>query len=251
MPNKCSAPNCTSNYYPSRDPYVPVFKLPSQPPELRQEWIKALHRENITDLQHIFVCVNHFREEDIERAYKVPNPDGTFQEIPRGHPSILPGSPSYYSAPVPMHRLSLEAKEADQFTKVIQLSRISHMEDTERNSVTTLKELKLKLSTQNLPTNWLSWCPTDDELHFISLSKTHRPISVSSSLTIDSTLNVIAYHGEETVTLSLAAINDIRQIELLLSEISIESKVLSSSNPVQLHITKACKHINGVPSLFF
>ena len=94
----------------------------------------------------------------------------------------------------------------------------------------------------------VSWCPTDDELHFISLSITHRPISVSSSLTIDSTLNVIAYHGEETVTLSLTAINDIRQIELILSEISIEKfslpKVLSSSNSVQLHITKACKHIN-------
>ena len=87
---------------------------------------------------------NHFREEGIERAHKVPNPDGTFQEIPRGHPklrtgavpSILPGCPSYFSAPVPMHRLSLEVKEADQFTKVIgntdQFTKV-------RNSVTTLK----------------------------------------------------------------------------------------------------------------
>ena len=196
MPNKCSAPNCTNNYYPSRDPYVPVFRLASKPPELRQEWIKALHRENITDLKHIFVCVNHFREEDIERAYKVPNPDGTFQEIPRCQPklrtgavaSILPGCPSYYSPPVLMQRLSLEAKEVDQFTKVLQLSRTSHMEDTKRNSVKIV--LKLKLSTQNIPSNWLSWCPNDDELHFISLSKTHRQISVTSSLTIDSTLNV-------------------------------------------------------------
>ena len=28
----------------------------------------------------MLVCVDHFREEDMERAYKVPNPDCTFQE---------------------------------------------------------------------------------------------------------------------------------------------------------------------------
>ena len=54
MPNKCSAPNCKSNYYPD-DPYIPVFELPNQPEELRQLWFNALHRENITALKHVYI----------------------------------------------------------------------------------------------------------------------------------------------------------------------------------------------------
>ena len=69
MPNKCSAPNCFSNYYPD-DPYIPVFKLPNKPPELRQEWITALRRVNLTDFKFIFVSAKHFIEDDIEMFLK-------------------------------------------------------------------------------------------------------------------------------------------------------------------------------------
>ena len=104
MPNKCSAPNCKSNYYPD-DPYIPVFELPNQPEELRQQWFNALHRENITALKHVYACIHHFREDDIDRTYKIPNPDGSFTEVPRGKPKLrkgaipssLPGCAPYYS----------------------------------------------------------------------------------------------------------------------------------------------------------
>ena len=69
MANKCSAPNCFSYYYPD-DPYIPVYKHPNKPPELRQEWITALRRVNMTDLKFIFVCAKHFREDDIEHVFK-------------------------------------------------------------------------------------------------------------------------------------------------------------------------------------
>ena len=57
MPNKCSAPNCISNYYP-QDPYVPVFKLPNDPPELRHKWINALHREISSNMSSFALSIS-------------------------------------------------------------------------------------------------------------------------------------------------------------------------------------------------
>ena len=133
MPNRCPAPNCQSNYYPN-DPYVSEFELSSQPVEVRQQWFNALHRENIAALKHVYVCIHHFRDEDIERTYKVPNPDGSFTENPRGKPKLrkgavppsLPGSAPYHSelSSKPA-RLSFDTKEDEQFQKAIMLSRES------------------------------------------------------------------------------------------------------------------------------
>ena len=63
MPNQCSAPGCRSNY--RREPYTPVFKLPATPTTLHDQWLNALHRENIDTLKHIYVCMHHFHPEDI------------------------------------------------------------------------------------------------------------------------------------------------------------------------------------------
>ena len=125
MLNKCSAPNCKSNYN-LDDPYIPVFELPNQPEELRQQWFNALHRENITALRHVYVFIHHFREDDIDRTYKIPNPDGSFTEVPRGKPKLrkgailssLPGCALYYSEPSPKPtRLSFDSKEVIHFQK--------------------------------------------------------------------------------------------------------------------------------------
>ena len=64
MPNKCSAPGCKSKYDP--EDRIPVFRMPQQSDELRQSWIRALHGEDLDNLKTVFVCVKHFREEDIE-----------------------------------------------------------------------------------------------------------------------------------------------------------------------------------------
>ena len=49
MPNTCSAPGCKSNYNP--EDRIPVFRMPQQPDELRQSWIRALHREDLDNLK--------------------------------------------------------------------------------------------------------------------------------------------------------------------------------------------------------
>ena len=45
MPNKCSAAGCRINY--AGEPYTTVFKLPSDPPDLVYQWLRALSREGI------------------------------------------------------------------------------------------------------------------------------------------------------------------------------------------------------------
>ena len=147
------------------EPYVPVFQLPNKPQELRQECIKALHRENVAELKHIFVCVDHSRYEDIERVYKVPNLDGTYEEIPLGQPrllteeipTILTAWISYYSIPsAPILLLSLDSKEEEQFTKAMQASHTWQMAEENTYQVETLKDLKLWFTSLNLPSNWQS-----------------------------------------------------------------------------------------------
>ena len=86
MPNSCSVFGCKSNY--KSDEHVPVFKLPMKPDELRHTWIRALRRDDLHDFKGVYVCVKHFREEDIEYTHKVPNGDGTFREIARVNPRL-------------------------------------------------------------------------------------------------------------------------------------------------------------------
>ena len=43
------------------------------------------------------MCVNHFRQEDVEYTHKVPNGDGTCREIPRVNPKLKDGAvPIFY-----------------------------------------------------------------------------------------------------------------------------------------------------------
>ena len=131
MPN-CSAPGCRGNYTP--EDRVPVFKLPDGPPELRHAWIRALHRDDISELRIVYVCAKHFPKEDIQYFHTVPRGDGTSYEVPRGRhklnpgavPSLLPGCPSYYSSTpstrIKRTRFSYDSKEEDLLNQATNLS---------------------------------------------------------------------------------------------------------------------------------
>ena len=60
--------------------------MPQQQDEQRQSWLRTLHREDLDYLKTVFVCLKHFREEDIEYTHKVPNGEGTYRELPRKNP---------------------------------------------------------------------------------------------------------------------------------------------------------------------
>ena len=100
MPNKCSAPGCRSNY--DGEPHTPIFKIPNGPPHIVYQWKRFLHREFIEEIKKIYVCLKHFRDEDVEIFFNIPQPDGSIlqeqRNLPRlrplAVPRFLPGCPS-------------------------------------------------------------------------------------------------------------------------------------------------------------
>ena len=126
MPNTCSVYGCMTNYI--GHPTATVFKLPKGPRELRDKWITALHRDKVGELSenNIFICINHFREEDIIRVDRALQADGTLSEIPRIRPTYRPnavpvifqGCPShFFSTYQTSKRFSRESKEEEYFAK--------------------------------------------------------------------------------------------------------------------------------------
>ena len=169
MPMNCSAPGCTSNY--NSDEHVPVFKLPEKPDELRQAWIRALRRDDIDDFKRVYVCVKHFREEDIECMHRVPNGDGTFREEPRARPKVkegavpvfLPGCPSISqpTTSTDSRRLSLDSREEELLNQTLSLSLKPASEEKVKFKINTFQELQAKLSSLSLSKLWPLWYPDD------------------------------------------------------------------------------------------
>ena len=118
MPNQCSAPGCRSNY--RGESYTPVFKFPTAPPELRHQWLRALHRVDIENLKHVYVCLLHFHPEDIVTVDKIVLAGSITEKLlerpklrPNAVPTLLPGCPAYLST-VPLDRptrFTLESKD--------------------------------------------------------------------------------------------------------------------------------------------
>ncbi|KAI6648653.1 Transposable element P transposase [Oopsacas minuta] len=137
--------------------------MPKIPPELKQAWIRALHREDIDRLKVVYECIKHFREEDVDYFHKVPNGDGTFTSVPRDKlklkegaiPSLLPSFPSYYSSTSTSKRTRLfyKSKEKEMLNQTIQLSLKSESEAKHKFIIRNLQDLKAKLNYIVLPDN--------------------------------------------------------------------------------------------------
>ena len=232
MPYKCSVPGCTSNYRFANvpnPPHVPVFTPPTSPPEHVHACLRAIHRENISDLKNVFVCVKHFREEDIISNYNVLQSDGTYSSIPRKRcklsddavPCIYPNCPSYLTSiqtkPV---RYSRDEKEAELFEKAIRQSLEQHVTEKVTYTINSFKQLKEKINLLPQPKDWIQWNSNSNYVHFLKPTYINEQLELNSSLTIDSSLYVKAKRGRVAVSLSFNTINDTRQIELLLNEIT-------------------------------
>ena len=227
--------------------------MPDIPPALKQAWIRALRRENIDSLKVVNVCVKHFRSEDVESFHKVPRGDGTFTEVPRGKlklkdgavPCLLPGCPSYYSSTstTKRTRLSYESKEEQMFNQAVQLSLKSDNENTLKYTIGNLQDLKDKLTCVALPDNWLVWHNGNDSMRFIRPNLLDNTISVDIYLEVNSFLSVSAWFHGQAISTSLNSINDIRQVESILHEISSKSVTDYSNNSHSHHLPRAKKHI--------
>ena len=79
MPNSCSVPECKSNY--NLGDHVLIFKMPLSPPTLNHVWACAFRREDIGDVEVVYICINHFQKEDIDHTFKIPKGDCAFTEV--------------------------------------------------------------------------------------------------------------------------------------------------------------------------
>ncbi|XP_075726174.1 uncharacterized protein LOC142767818 [Rhipicephalus microplus] len=122
MPCKCCVPRCRGNY--TVDTKVHVFKFPRDQ-TLRNAWIRAVPREDLSVTENSRVCELHFREEDIIReASHTDVTTGRTITVPLSHvrlrpdavPSKFPSFPRIQSSRefkevahiVPVHRLDAE-----------------------------------------------------------------------------------------------------------------------------------------------
>ncbi|XP_069705043.1 zinc finger protein 665-like isoform X2 [Periplaneta americana] len=72
MPKSCSVPGCKTNY---GTKYKSVFSFPSEE-ERRCTWLQAISRKDFTVTKCSGVCIDHFRESDIERELRATRLDG-------------------------------------------------------------------------------------------------------------------------------------------------------------------------------
>ena len=222
MPNRCSAPGCRSNY--TGEPYTPVFKLPRGPPELVQQWLKALCREGVEDLKNIHVCAKHFSDVDIETTYSIAQADGTIttqdRSIPklRGDsvPKFLPNCPSYLSSiAISSTRLDKGAKDQNQFSMALHQSLEQERIEKVKFYVQSLQDLQDKINPARLPNDWVLW-HSSVSIYFIKPRILDSVPTIEYSLTINESLVVSAFAHSKQVTLPLNTISDVRQIEDLL-----------------------------------
>ena len=151
--------------------------MPNGPPHRVSQWKQFLHREFIEEIKKIYVCVKHFRDEDVENVFSIPQPDGSITQEKRilpklstlAVPCFLPGCPSYLSksiqcARTPSARLDKNTKDRDHLALAMELNMRQKTIDEEKFQILGLEDLKSKLVRISLPKQWILW---PNQLHFI------------------------------------------------------------------------------------
>ena len=229
MSNMCSVFGCKTNY--RGHPSATVFRLPKGPPELKNQWIRALHLDIAGDLSenNTFICINHFREEDIIRVDRILQADGTYTETPRIRSTYSPNAlpvifqcfPSHFTSTAQTSkRFSRETKEEEDFAKGLHDSIVQDQQDKLRFALDSFEELKTKLPDLHLCPDWIVWYSFSNTLQILQLKLLDQSVKIQSTLTINSDLMVSAVSCQHQVPLHLKRISDLRQIESLIDDIS-------------------------------
>ena len=175
MPNTYSVFGCKTNY--RGQATATIFKLPKTPRELRDKLFRALHKDDLannTSEENIFICIHHFRDEDIIRVDRALQADGTYTEIPRIRPIYRPnavpvifqGCPSHFTSIAPTSkRFRLESREEEYFAKGPRDSIIQDQQDSLRYALEDFEDLKSKLPGLHLgPDGVMSFLQSNTQL---------------------------------------------------------------------------------------
>ena len=199
----------------------------------------------------IFVCVKHFREEDIIKKFQILQPDGTNDSIPRKKkkklsddaiPCIFPNCPFYLSLTQPKPvRFSRDEKDAELFAEAIKQSLEKQVSDEERYKFYSFQQLKEKIKLLALPEDWLLWNSDSNHLHFLKPAYLNDNLIIDYSMTNDTSLYVKAKSGSLPIPLTINIIHDTREIELLLNE--IQNIRVPTPGHEQLHTNQQNIHV--------
>ena len=140
-----------------------------------------------------------------------------------------------------------DSKEEELLNRTLQMSLVSETEETDRYKIKTLQNLNYKLTLISLPSDWLVWY-RDNLTTFILPSLRDRNISIDLYLGINCFLSTNAHANGQSISISANLISDIRQIELILCEISSKYTSRSNNNSHEYHIHQAKEHITEAVS---
>ncbi|KAI6656089.1 hypothetical protein LOD99_11322 [Oopsacas minuta] len=136
MPNTCSVFGCKTNY--RGHPTGTIFSVPKGSRGLKEKWVRALQRDLVEDLPEdkIFICIHHFREEDLIRVDRALQVDA---------------GPSYLNTTGQIaKRLNLETKEEENSARAPYDSIIQDQQDSIRFGLGNFEDLKIKLPELHL-----------------------------------------------------------------------------------------------------
>ena len=146
---------------------------------------------------------------------------------PLAVPRFLPGFPSYLSNPIPARttsstRLDKNTKDRDFLALGMELSMEQKKVEEEKFQILRFDELKSKLFHISLPKQWILWPSDESQLHFIkpAISDVTGAHYIECSLSINELLCTKGFYTNKEIYLCIKKINDIRDIDKLLEEIS-------------------------------
>lgn len=187
MPSSCCVPGCKSNYCDSDS--VTVFQFPANP-ELKQKWVKSIHRADFTPNKRSVVCIHHFEERFVVQEDSVVRPDGTILTVkrdrvkltPEAFPSIFDNQPAYLTSHLPPPRRDpnsrkqeIKKRQEERDRQVQQLDTILSLNDVKEKYIKCGGQENIKWHVQ----------PSENDLTFFSVISTNLDVlKVSVSMII-------------------------------------------------------------------
>ena len=142
-----------------------------------------------------YVCVNHFRQEDVEYTQKfqmemvlIVKFQESTQKLKDGAvPVFLPGHPSICSqsiASTKRRRVSPTSKDEEMFNEALILSLASESEEKEKYQMYCFQDIQAKLPLLSIPKTWSLWYPDDHSLIYMLALLTEHNIIVNTHIIV-------------------------------------------------------------------
>ena len=158
-------------------------------------------------------------------------------------PCLLPSCPKYLSTPSPKReRLDRGKIESKLFFQALEQSLHLNKAEDSKFGVESLGELKCKLEDFELPSFWVKWFSDDTSTNLLKLSK-DKHISIPAYVPINDSCTPTSFYQNIQIPLSIHNLSDIREIDIIISEVSAYAK-----DPVENCIRQATSNIKSTIS---